>query len=181
MLSFELCWDGSPVVVDTGTSTYEIGPRRTLERGTSAHNTVQIGALEQTEIWAGFRVARRAKLLEVAVHEESVSARIRAFPRAWSELERSWTFDGETLELRDRVLETPRRDLLHTARLHFHPDVALVGEGARWTANGLGFRFQGAGTVRNVEYLYAPEFNRRIPARCLEIEFEGELVTVVGP
>src|SRR5579872_3010652 len=59
-LSFELAAGTVPIIVDTGVSTYEIGARRQLERSTAAHNTVQLGSLEQSEIWAGFRVGRRA-------------------------------------------------------------------------------------------------------------------------
>ena len=112
---------------------------------------------------------------------DGISARIRAFPRAWSRLERSWHFTGEAVRIRDRVLESGRSGARSTARLHFHPDVPLRGKGGAWEAGGLRVAFEGAGAVRNVEYLYAPEFNVRIPARCLEIDFDSQLVTVLGP
>jgi hypothetical protein len=48
-------------VVDTGTSTYEAGPRRAYERSTAAHNTVEIDEQDQTEVWGIFRAARRAR------------------------------------------------------------------------------------------------------------------------
>lgn len=182
MLGFELCWDGAPVVVDTGTSTYETGAIRTRERGTAAHNTVQLGALEQSEIWAGFRVARRAGIETVRSTDDGISARIRGFPPAWSRLERAWDFAGETVRIRDRVLDRGRPGAGPTARLHFHPDVHLVEDSeGRWSANGLALGFTGALSVRNVPYEYAPEFNLRIPARCLEIDFDRELTTVIGP
>jgi uncharacterized heparinase superfamily protein len=72
-LSFELSADGARVVVDTGTSTYEPGPRRRFERSTAAHNTVEIDGQDQTEVWGQFRAARRARpRLERAVDDGDV-------------------------------------------------------------------------------------------------------------
>ena len=34
-----------------------------LERSTSSHNTITIGDYEQTQVWGGFRVAKRAKIV----------------------------------------------------------------------------------------------------------------------
>jgi hypothetical protein len=182
MGNFELCWDGVPIVVDTGTSTYERGPRRHLERGTASHNTVQLGRRDQSEIWAAFRMGRRASVQSAHVDAEGLHGRIRAFPGAWSTLDRSWLFDGEALTVRDRVVDRPAAAGRPTARLHFHPEVRLTeNREGEWSANGLNLAFEGAGAVRNVEYLYAPEFNVRIPARCLEIDFDSQLVTVLGP
>jgi hypothetical protein len=182
MGSFELCWDGVPIVVDTGTSTYERGLRRHLERGTAAHNTVQLGHAEQSEIWASFRMGRRASVQSAQVDGDALHGRIRAFPGAWATLDRSWIFDGEELTIRDRVVERPASAGRPTARLHFHPDVRLAeNDEGGWSANGLALSFEGAQAVRDVAYEYAPEFNRRLPARCLEIDFDRELLTVIRP
>ena len=35
---------------------------RQYERATHSHNTVKIGSKEQTQVWGGFRVAKRAKI-----------------------------------------------------------------------------------------------------------------------
>ncbi len=51
---------GERVVVDTGVFEYENNASRRYSRSTAAHNTVQIDALEQSEMWDVFRVARRA-------------------------------------------------------------------------------------------------------------------------
>ncbi len=59
-LSYELCVDGRRVIVDSGVFDYEPGEMRSYVRGTAAHNTVRIDRVDQSEIWAAFRVARRA-------------------------------------------------------------------------------------------------------------------------
>jgi uncharacterized heparinase superfamily protein len=66
-LSFELSLFGQRVIVNGGTSCYGSGPERLAERGTAAHSTVQIDGADSSEVWGGFRVARRARPLDVLV------------------------------------------------------------------------------------------------------------------
>lgn len=72
-LSFEWSLFGQRVIVNGGTSRYGSGPERLAQRGTAAHSTVQIDGVDSSEVWGGFRVARRAKPLDVYV-EHCVSA-----------------------------------------------------------------------------------------------------------
>jgi uncharacterized heparinase superfamily protein len=71
MLSYELVIDGIPVVVDTGVLEYEPGEMRQLVRSTAAHNVVQVGDAEQSEIWGEFRVARRARKLRAEIRRKA--------------------------------------------------------------------------------------------------------------
>src|SRR5262249_39339843 len=45
---------GFPLLVDTGTSTYQAGTVRSYERSTAAHNTIEIDDCDSTEVWAAF-------------------------------------------------------------------------------------------------------------------------------
>ena len=64
-LSFELSLYERRVLVNGGTSTYEAGVERLRQRGTAMHNTVQVDGADSSEVWGGFRVARRARPLDV--------------------------------------------------------------------------------------------------------------------
>ncbi len=64
-LSFEMSLSGHRVLVNSGTSTYEKGPDRQRQRGTASHNTIRIDGVDQSEVWNCFRVARRARPLDV--------------------------------------------------------------------------------------------------------------------
>ena len=64
-LSFELSLNGERVFVNSGTSEYGAGEERQRQRGTAAHNTVVVDGQDSSEVWGGFRVARRAR---VTVH-----------------------------------------------------------------------------------------------------------------
>ena len=61
MLSYELMVGARRVVVDSGVYEYAAGPWRDYFRSTRAHNTVEIAAENQSEVWDSFRVARRAR------------------------------------------------------------------------------------------------------------------------
>ncbi|MEA3643446.1 MAG: alginate lyase family protein [Lamprobacter sp.] len=65
-LSFEFSLFGQRVIVNGGTSRYGSGPERLAERGTAAHSTVQIDSADSSEVWGGFRVARRARPFDVS-------------------------------------------------------------------------------------------------------------------
>ncbi len=73
-LSFELSVDSRRALVNTGISTYEIGADRQAQRGTAAHNTVRIDGQDSSEVWSAFRVARRARLLNVTTNHETFAA-----------------------------------------------------------------------------------------------------------
>ncbi len=54
---------GSLSLSTTGTSTYNIGERRDVEREYHvAHNTVAYNGQNSSEVWGGFRVADRARI-----------------------------------------------------------------------------------------------------------------------
>ena len=67
--SFILQLNEKPFIVDPGVSTYNMGDIRERERSTAYHNTVSISNRNSSEVWAGFRVANRAKV--TVIHEES--------------------------------------------------------------------------------------------------------------
>ena len=70
-LSFELSLHGRRVIVDSGTSIYQMGTERLRQRGTGAHNTLQIDGEDSSEVWASFRVARRARVTSVKIDPSS--------------------------------------------------------------------------------------------------------------
>lgn len=63
-LTIEIDWSGTRLLVDTGSGEYGSGAARQQQRGTRAHNTVLIDGVDSSEVWGGFRVARRARILE---------------------------------------------------------------------------------------------------------------------
>jgi len=179
MLSFELFADGRPVIVDTGTSTYDVGPRRHVERGTASHNTVQVGDLEQSEIWASFRVGRRARIVNAEQRGNEVVAEARVFPPSRTKHSRTFRFEPGKVILEDEIRDAPRESGC-VARFHLHHDLPaeIVGSGVR--VGDISFSFSGGRDVVVTTYEYAPRFNQRFPAKVLEVSFDRRLLTEIS-
>lgn len=77
-LTFELWLDGERVVVDYGVSSYVADRDREETRATRAHNTVELGGVDSSEVWSAFRAGRRAhawvRRLERAPSHQAVEA-----------------------------------------------------------------------------------------------------------
>ena len=78
-LSFELAVNGERIVVNSGTSLYGSSVDRLFQRGTGAHSTIQIDMENSSEVWSGFRVARRAVPFNIQVNSNAESDNIICF------------------------------------------------------------------------------------------------------
>lgn len=99
--NFELRIEGSPLVVDTGISTYNKTLRREYERSTMAHNTVTIADKSSSEVWSGFRVAKRARVKIEKDLPNCVSASHNGYGR--NTHHRTFNIYDEMLRIEDRV------------------------------------------------------------------------------
>ena len=179
-LSFELSSGTQRVLVDSGVSRYGEGAERLRQRGTAAHNTVEIDGQNSSEVWGGFRVARRAYPRDLVVREAEgvVSCAHDGYRRlAGRPLHRrEWRFRECGMEIRDRV-EGGFREA--AGRLHFHPELQVIpsgslNEGELLLPDGrrmLWRILKGEGRLLNTTW--HPEFGKVIPNQCLEIRFDG--------
>jgi len=133
-LSFELTLFGQRVIVNGGTSRYGSGPERLAERGTAAHSTVQIDGADSSEVWGGFRVARRARPFDVQVPTgegplQEVSAAHDGYRRLAGRPVHRRTWDLTT----GRFVVSDRLDggfATAVARFHLHPAIEVVADAA---------------------------------------------------
>lgn len=179
-LSFELSVFGQRVVVNSGTSEYGLGAERLRQRGTAAHSTVQIDGADSSEVWSGFRVARRARPLGRTLDEEGGALILGCAHDGYARLpgrplhRREWRLTSGGLRIIDRVEGGFGRAV---ARFHLHPAITAHGEGVfgelelsdghriRWSASG--------GVVRIVGSTWHPEFGQSVANHCIELELEG--------
>jgi uncharacterized heparinase superfamily protein len=178
-LSFELSLFGQRVFCNGGTSRYGLGPEREAERGTAAHNTVVIDAADSSEVWAGFRVARRARpfgLRCLTMIEHRGRLRHDGYTRLPGRPvhRRRWQLRTGSLCIADTV---EGRCTSAVARYHLHPDVGCEVDpqgdgGVLRLPGGQSVRLRAAGgTLRLTESRYCPEFGIRLVRPCLEIAF----------
>jgi uncharacterized heparinase superfamily protein len=174
-LSFELSVGKRRVVVNSGTSQYGLGTEREYQRSTAAHSTVTVDRENSSEVWAGFRVARRAYPLDVGVEELNGAYRIRGSHDGYQRLSgrvvhrREWLIQDSAIEVVDEI-EGEYSEVM--ARYFFHPDVQVDGDGVtgsghigdiclEWKADG--------GVIRRVPSKYFPEFGIEQFSNCIEL------------
>lgn len=108
-LSFELSVHQRRVLVNSGTSTYQNEPERLRQRGTAAHNTVVVDGQDSSEVWAAFRVARRARVHDVSLRQEGESLRLSAWHDGYRRLpgrvrhSRCWELRQDKLKIVDQL------------------------------------------------------------------------------
>lgn len=181
-LSFELSLFGQRVLVNSGTSQYGEDAERRRQRGTAAHNTVEIDGQDSSEIWAGFRVARRARPVGLTIVEESAWIRVRCAHDGYRRLsgapmhEREWVFTAQNLRVVDTI-KGPFRKVV--GRFYLHPHVLVVddqvlrlpgGQIVRWSVAG--------GRPRVVAATWHPSFGTVVANHCIEIQFDGAEATI---
>lgn len=179
-LSFELSVFGQRVIVNGGTSRYGLGPARLRERETVSHSTVEVDGQSSSEVWGGFRVARRAYPFDLVVldHPEvlSVACSHDGYKRLHGKPvhRRSWQLSQNHLEVGDTVLGS---GFSAVARYILHPGVSVeriapdsfhlkLGNGKLIlvkVGNGLG-RLENAG--------FAPEFGKVLPTQCIAVDLQ---------
>jgi uncharacterized heparinase superfamily protein len=131
-LSFELSVFGQRLIVNGGTSRYGLGPERLRERGTAAHSTVVIDSQDSSEVWSGFRVARRARPFDLAISTRADEAVVTCSHDGYRRLpgrpvhRREWCLQAGGLRVRDEVEGSFRTA---EARYHFHPEIRVSTQG----------------------------------------------------
>lgn len=177
-LSFELSIDGREVVVNRGTSIYGDGPRRQWERGTAAHSTVQIDGHNSSEVWAGFRVGRRAKATVVRAEPGFVHACHLGYVHLPGSPvhHRRWALDSTGLAVDDQ-LDATAFNFSAISRIHLHPDLAIeqidpttwrISVGAEIIAR----LHVVTGTVSVKPTLHALRFGDCVEAQSIEIRLQ---------
>lgn len=127
-LSFEWSLGVERIVVNGGVSVYGEGPQRARERSTASHSTVEIDGLDSSELWAGFRAGRRARVIDASIeqHEEGLTASAGHDGYAWRPgrpiHRRAWRLSEHRLTVTDRIEGGYRHA---KARFHFPPGLAL--------------------------------------------------------
>lgn len=126
-LSFEWWVEDRPIVVDTGTISYEAGAARFATRSTAAHNTLQIDGEEHHEIWGQWRVARRSH--GTVRHDGPGAVVAELVPWFDRRLRITRRFDCSPAGIRiGDVVNGPGQHTL-TSRVHLHPDCTVERNG----------------------------------------------------
>lgn len=174
-LSFELALGDRRVVVNGGTSRYGVGARRSFERSTAAHSTVEVDGRDSSEMWGGFRVGSRAYPFDVVVGEEDGAVTLAASHDGYTRLpgrpvhRRSWRLRDGRLHVEDQVSGGAPA----VARFILAPEVAVEADGDDGWRLGIGdWTVRVAvkeGAARIAPAAYAPHFGEPFSTHALEV------------
>jgi uncharacterized heparinase superfamily protein len=182
-LSFELSVHGWRVVVNGGTSRYGGGNERLAERRTRAHSTLEINGEDSSEVWGGFRVARRAR--PFALEMDGGLLRVACSHDGYRRLpgrpvhRRDWLMDASGITVTDRIEGRARTAV---ARFILHPQIQVsVLQTGIWRLVLPDGRSMRARAERGLGHLeearYAPYFGQVLPAQCLSVvPADGQVV-----
>jgi uncharacterized heparinase superfamily protein len=182
-LSFELSLHGERVLVNSGVSQYGADAERARQRGTAAHNTVVLDGQDSSEVWGGFRTARRARVRDRAASAAPLPLTIAAAHDGYRRLPgrnehvRCWRLDEQSLVIEDRIDGSFRSA---QALFHLHPRVGVVQEGnARIRLNAphlpapLHMTFESAAGLAIRAGTWHPGFGVSLANRCIVADFTG--------
>ncbi len=180
-LSFELSLYGQRMIVNSGIDRYGCDAERLRQRGTAAHSTVTVDGADSSEVWSGFRVARRARPHGVSVGTEWQNQQISAWHDGYRRLpgrvshQRQWEAAFGRLLVTDCMNGRFGEAL---ARFYLHPAVTVeevTARTCRLMANEVAVACEvigGSLWVEDTEYF--PAFGVRQANRCLVVKLEGE-------
>jgi uncharacterized heparinase superfamily protein len=173
--SFLLYIEGKPVIVDTGTSTYESGDRRNFERSTSAHNTLVVNSMNSSDIWASFRVGNRAKVFNLYETDNKIEGCHDGYKRIGLIHHRSFNVSENQIVINDKIISKSSYNAV--AFLHFHPQVTLEIRENKVIGKNFLIQITGTEDIRIQKYLFAEGFNLTTPAQKLALFFTEKIET----
>lgn len=190
-LSLELSLFNSKLFVNSGTSLYGTSKLRQLQRETISHNTVEVDGLSSSQVWGGFRVAKRADithrsseffentLLLCASHNGYVKQDIAGIHTRKVTI----AFERNTIEIEDNIKRKPYSKAV--SRFYLHPSVKIKKLGsstATLLVNGNKVVLEVAGGILSVEdSLWFPHFGQQVVNKLLSIKFlENSIKTTLS-
>lgn len=183
-LSFELAAKGIRVIVNSGTSIYGTSKERLRQRSTAAHSTIEIAGRSSSEVWSGFRVARRAVPFDISFQNTDGlffgASQNGYLKQGFKSIHRrTWKYINGGWEISDFVEGGNEKAI---ARFFIHPSLCVIQdlEGFIFTFNNqpicrMSTNQMGATII--VDASYHDEFGVSKPNKCLEVHLTSEHLT----
>ncbi len=179
-LSFELAVNGDRIVVNSGTGIYGSSIDRLFQRGTSAHSTVEIDMQNSSEVWSGFRVARRAipfniKINSITASDTKIS--FQASHNGYLRLKnkpvhtRKFSFSNNTWSVEDEI--SGNRNTI-VSRFYLHPDIEVrkIETGvilSKKNINLISLNYDFKLDLKVVDSFYHDQFGVNKANKCIEL------------
>lgn len=182
-LSCELSLHGHRMLVNSGISTYEPDDERLRQRGTAAHNTLEVDGLDSSEVWSAFRVGRRARPRDVSWSSgPGISLGAAHDGYRWRPgrpvHRRAWHLAQQGLTVTDQVEGRCRQAVVH---YHLHPDweVGIITENEGWLQRGdvrVRWWIRGDCRISLREGTWHPGFSLSVPNQAIVLTMLGACI-----
>lgn len=139
-LSYELIWEGTPIVTDTGVTTYDANDIRAFERSARAHACVTVAGEGADEIWGSFRVGARGRVEGRPIGSRTPARVLRgrvSSPFGWAHERGIIFWPGQAFIVLDTVAGAGRREVVS----HVPLDEAVDASDGDLSAGGRSLRF----------------------------------------
>jgi len=171
-LSFELSLFGQRVFVNSGIYCYGKGEERQRQRGTASHNTLVVDGQNSSEIWGGFRVARRARVEALDISSTAEKICISSSHNGYNRLpgkvlhQRKWEFASHRITITDTL-----SGIFSEAKVFFflHPDIQAESISSNEivlylpTQQRINVIFSNTVDIQLLNSLWYPAFGIKIP------------------
>lgn len=200
LFSYELSVQGQRLIVDSGVAEYAPGPWRDYWRSTRAHNTVTVDGQEQSDLWATFRVGRRARMITSTFQSRTDSSFFYGAHDGFTRSRKGPIHHRYILSLPGDVwfvLDRVTGEGVHSIEsfIHFHPNVLCeVNSDRNWqlTLGNIQMRLLLGesihvpqehlvrGELEPIQGWYAPQFGRYLPVPVLILSCADPLPVTFG-
>jgi len=120
IFSFCLWHFGNELIIDTGISTYNNNRQRQLERCTESHNTVVVEGDNQSEVWSGFRVGRRASVEIILDSSDAIVAQHNGYKKYGLTHKRKFLKDSDqSFTIQDDIISNKTNTNLSTRAIFY--------------------------------------------------------------
>ncbi len=166
-----------PIIVDPGISTYDNVSERHEERSTKFHNTVVYDSKNSSEVWAAFRVGRRAKVLINEESEKLIDVSHNGYNFVGVNHRRIFKILSNGFKIIDNIDCSKR---ISSAYIHFHPscNIQIQNNNLIKINNCLNIEIKNDNfSVELIKYNYPLGYNSTVEATKLKIDFVENLIT----
>ena len=159
---------------------------RTYQRGTSAHNCLAVDGCNSSEVWGGFRVARRAKVRLWDCPDNEIMAEHNGYTR----------LPGKPVHVRRVICSDDQLQIVDTVAgsgLHLietfwylHPDFQSMpcrSDSSFLSSDGLNVTFNTSDPYQEKDAYWSVEFGQRLPTTLLHtfrrVKLPHEIITTL--
>jgi hypothetical protein len=180
-LSLELSIGHERVLVNSGISEYGLSGKRHTQRRTMSHNTIEVNGIDSSEVWSGFRVGKRARIIErYSELKSNDDIFLKASHNGYNSIinecihSREICFNNGRLTINDELHGKFKEA---KSRFYFHPSLVVSFNRSILLINGRSFSMKCNLKNQNASLLntfWHPEFGVEVPNKLLVIEINNK-------